>query len=214
MMRTHATGMRLAGVAPALLLVLALGACGAATRTAAPPTAESPKPLPPDMTGRPVMILPAQLAPGGRRDPQTGEVVAGLDLELAYWLEDRGPRVRWTFPAELREALRRNAMLRIDIDALAVGSFHRAQVKNIGDPLLGDLRRLGAVVDARWAVVPVAATWVERADGARVEVAVAIIDTVGGRVLWYGIMAGEPAPVGSREGAASAARAVARALLP
>lgn len=160
------------------------------------------------------MVLPAQLAPGGRRDAETGEVVPGLDEELGYWLDDRGPRVDWAWPAELREALRRNAMLRIDIDALAVGIFHRAQVKNIGDPLLGDLRRLGAVVDARWALVPVAATWVQRDDGARVEIAVAIIDTVGGRVLWYGIMAGEPAAPGSREGAASAARAVARAVLP
>jgi hypothetical protein len=48
----------------------------------------------------------------------------------------------------------------------------------------------------------------------RVEVAVALIDTFGGRVLWYGVMAGEPGAEGSGDVAASAARAVAQTLLP
>lgn len=180
----------------------------------APPTAESPKPLPPDLTGRAVLVLPSQPGPAARRDAQTGEVVAGLDAELAYWLGDRGPRVDWTFPAEIRDALERNAMLQIDIDALTVSSFHRAQVVNIGDPLLGDLRRLAALMDARWALVPVAVAYVPQETSGRVEAAVALIDTYGGRVLWYGIMAGEPGAHGTTEVAASAARAIARTLLP
>lgn len=190
---------------------VAVGAC-ARTRTA--PTPESPKPPPPDLTGRAVFVLPAQPAPGARRDPQSGEIVAGLDAEIAYWLEDRGPRVDWTFPPDVRSALARNAMLNIDVDALAVGSFHRAEVINIGDPLLGDLRRLAAVLDARLALVPVAASYVPGTPDGRVEVAVALIDTFGGRVLWYGVMAGEPGASDSRDVAASAARAVARAMLP
>jgi hypothetical protein len=190
---------------------LAIAGCA---RTRAAPTPESPKPPPPDLTGRAVFVLPAQPAPGARRDPQSGEIVPGLDGEIAYWLEDHGPRVDWTFPPEVRRALERNAMLNIDVDALAVGSFHRAEVINIGDPLLGDLRRLAAVVDARLALVPVAATYVPGTPDGRVEVAVALIDTFGGRVLWYGVMAGEPGAADSRDVAASAARAVARALLP
>ncbi|MGH7444060.1 MAG: hypothetical protein ACREKM_04250 [Longimicrobiales bacterium] len=180
----------------------------------APPTAESPKSLPPDLTGRAVLVLPSQPGPAARRDAQSGEVVAGLDAELAYWLEDRGPRVDWTFPAEIRDALGRNAMLQIDIDALTVSSFHHAQVVNIGDPLLGDLRRLAALMDARWALVPVAVAYVPQETSGRVEAAVALIDTYGGRVLWYGVMAGEPGARGTIEVAASAARAIALTLLP
>lgn len=203
-------------VAPLLVVLAACAGHGA------PPTAESPKPLAPDLTGRSVMVLPSQPGPAARRDPGTGEVVAGLDAEIEYWLSDRGPRVDWTFPAEIRAALERNAMLQIDIDALAVSSFHRAQVVNIGDPLLGDLRRLAAVMDARWAIVPVAVAFVPQTAQAaqaaqptgRVEAAVALIDTFGGRVLWYGIMAGESGAQATTEVVASAAREIARTLLP
>lgn len=195
-----------------LLIVFATQACAHA-RTQSP-SADEPQPRAPDLTGRAVMVLPAQPAPAARRDRLSGEVITGFDAELAYWLEERAPRVRWTFAPELRRALARNAMLNIDVDALAVGSFHRAQVRNIGDPLLGDLRRLGAVVDARLALVPVAVNYVEQAEGGRGEAAFALIDTYGGRVLWYGVVAGDAGPVGDSETAASLARAAARALVP
>lgn len=195
-----------------LLVVLLLAACAQVRQT--PPTADSPKPPPPSLAGRSVLVLPSQPAPGVPRDARTGEVVPGFDAELAYWLEDLGPRVDWKFPAEIRAALERNAMLAIDIDALAVGSFHVAQVKNIGDPLLGDLRRLAALMNARWALVPVAVAYVPRVEGGRAEAAVALIDTYGGRVLWYAVMAGEPGAEGSGDVAASAARSIARILLP
>jgi hypothetical protein len=196
-----------------LTIAVVLGALACAPR-AQPPTAEDAKPRAPDLTGRSVMVLPAQPAPAARRDRITGEVIAGFDAELAYWLAERAPRVHWSFAPELRRALERNAMLNIDVDALAVGSFHRAQVRNIGDPLLGDLRRLGAVIDARLALVPVAINYIERADGGRGEAALALIDTYGGRVLWYGVLAGEPGAAGETETAASLARAVAHALVP
>ncbi len=194
------------------LLVLALGGC--AQMRQAPPTADSPKPAPPSLAGRSVLVLPSQPAPGVPRNARTGEVVPGFDAELEYWLGDLGPRVDWAFPGEIRASLERNAMLGIDIDALAVGSFHVAQVKNIGDPLLGDLRRLAALLDARWALVPVAVAYVPRAEGGRAEAAVALIDTYGGRVLWYAVMAGDAGVEGSADVAASVARSIAHALLP
>lgn len=196
----------------AIACALLLGGC--ATVRQAPPTADSPKPRAPSLAGRSVLVLPAQPAPGVPRNARTGEVVPGFDAELAYWLEDQGPRVDWTLPPEIRASLERNAMLNIDIDALAVGSFHVAQVKNIGDPLLGDLRRLAALLDARWALVPVAVGYVPRVEGGRAEAAVALIDTYGGQVLWYAVMAGEPGAEGSGDVAASLARSIAQTLLP
>src|SRR5690606_41240524 len=83
----------------------------------------------------------------------------------------------------------------------------------IGDPLFGDLRRLGALVDARYALLPVSAEFVPGPDGTgRVELAAAIIDTLGGRVLWYGVVAGAPGSRSEPAVLASAARRLASAV--
>lgn len=70
------------------------------------PSPDRPTPRPPDLSGAAVMVLPVQPGDwvgGGRRTPAP----AGLDAELAYWLEERAPRVRWTFPPALEKALAR-----------------------------------------------------------------------------------------------------------
>jgi hypothetical protein len=157
------------------------------------------------------MLLPAQAGPG---QPGVEEPVPGLDRELAYWLGERAPRVRWVFPPAIERALARNA-LPIRIRALAVQSFHRAEVQIIGDPLFGDLRSIGALVDARYALVPVAAAYVEEAAvSGRVEISIALIDTIGGRVLWFGVVAGERGPRDSATVVATAAQALARVVVP
>lgn len=184
---------------------LLVAACGG--RRAEPPSPERPQAPPPDLTGSRVMVLPAQPAAGAATP---GEPVPGLDREIAFWLGESAPRIDWVFPPGIRQALARSPSLEIDIDALAVSSFHRARVERIGDPLFGDLRALNALVNARYALVPVAAGYVSDATGGgRVEIHAALIDTIGGRVLWFGAVAGDPAPAGAATGVASAARALA-----
>jgi hypothetical protein len=135
--------------------------------------------------------------------------VPGLDDEIAFWLPESAPRVDWVLPAAVERALERSPSIDVRLDALAVSAFHRAEVKNIGDPLFGDLRALNALVDARYALIPVAAAVISDGTGAgRVEMNVALIDTVGGRVLWFGAIAGELGPMGAPEVNASAARAL------
>jgi hypothetical protein len=187
------------------ILVLLVAACSGKRP---PPTADqAPAMRPPDLSGRTVMVLPAQPAPNG---PQAGEPVAGLDREIAFWLAEKAPRVKWVFPSELERMLARSPSIEIDIHALAVSAFHQAEVRNIGDPLFGDLYKLATLVNARFALVPVSAGWVAAADGTgRVETAAALIETFGGRVLWYGVVAGTTAAEGSTTAAASAAEALA-----
>lgn len=192
----------------AALALLLVAACSG--RSA--PTPDDPTPRAPDLTGRRVMLLPAQALPGSLTSTAE-EAVAGLDGELAYWLGERAPRVQWVFPPELDRALARSPSLDIQIRGLAVSAFYRGEVKNIGDPLFGDLRRLGALVDARYALVPVGAGEFETEGGRRVELRVALIDTLGGSVLWYGAIAGETGPSGDAALAASAAQALAAALV-
>jgi hypothetical protein len=197
-----------------LLLLLAgtLAACGGRSL----PAAEDRARPAPDLTGRRVMVLPVQTG-AWRGVPVPGAVLEGaeLDAELGFWLPERAPRVQWVLPPELDRALARSPGLGIDLRALAVGSFRRAEVRRIGDPLYGDLRRLNALVDARWALVPVAAAFVETpgADG-RVEVAAALVDTVTGEVLWFGVAGGEAGRLADGAVIATAARALARALVP
>lgn len=189
-------------IAAALVSLLACGG-----RSAPPPSADAPQARPPDFSGVRVMVLPAQPAPG----TGPGEPVPGLDQEIAFWLAESVPRVEWVTPPEIQRALDRSPSLPVRLNALAVSSFHVAEVRNIGDPLFGDLRALNALVNARYALVPVAAGYVSDDSGSgRVEIHAALIDTVGGRVLWFGAVAGEPAAPGAAEGIASAARALAR----
>jgi hypothetical protein len=185
-----------------------LAAC--AGRQAPPPSPDEPQPRPPDMSGVRVMLLPAQPAPGAG----PGMAVPGLDEEIAFWLAESAPRVDWILPPAIQRALERSPSLSIRLDALAVSAFHAAQVRNIGDPLFGDLRALNALIDARYALIPVAAAWVpdSAGGGGRVEMNVALIDTMGGRVLWYGAVAGDTGPAGAPEVTASAGRALARLL--
>lgn len=184
---------------------LAIAAAAACMRRE-PPSAGRPAPAPPDLAGRSVMLLPVQ--------PGSGAVPPGLDAELAFWLTERAPGVTWVLPAAIDRALARSPTLGIRPRALAVSSFMRAEVRRIGDPLFGDLRRLGALVQARYALVPVAGAYIPRPEGGRVEVAAALIDTIGGRVLWFGVVGGEPGDAGSAAVVASAAHALARALFP
>lgn len=192
------------GRAAAVFTLAVVASCGGRVE---PPTPDQPQALPPDLSGAAVMVLPAQPAPG---IPASGDPVPGLDGEIAFWLAEKAPRVSWTFPPELDRALARTPSMEVRIRALAVSSFHRGEVRRIGDPLFGDLRGLGALVGSRFALVPVAAGWRPDTSGSgRVEIRTALIDTHGGRVLWSGVVAGERGPEGSRETAASAAEALA-----
>jgi hypothetical protein len=210
-------GRYVAGLTVALTLGAAWG-CGPRR----PPTAEDVKPPPPDLTGWTVMILPAQSGawsagaapPGGTPQP-VRPAPASLDEEIAFWLAERGSRVRWVGRGELERAVQRSPGFQVSLRALPVGDFRRAALRQIGDPLYGDLRRLGAIVDARLALIPVASGYVGAVEGpGRVELAVAIVDTVGGAVLWFGVIGGDAVPYDDPRAASSAAQALARAILP
>jgi hypothetical protein len=204
-----------------LLLVVLLGGCAARV---APPTAESqPRPFP-DLGGQTVMLLPVQpavpaLSLPASADPAVApellpaDMVRALESELAYWLPQRAPRARWVDAEAIERAVRGSGRIEVRPRELTVRDFQRARLQSIGDPLYGELRRLGALMDARAALLPVGALWVtERTGGGRVHLVLALIDTVGGDVLWYGAIAGTQGERGDAAVVASVAQAVARAI--
>lgn len=175
-----------------------------------PPSPDLPQPAVPNLAGLDVMVLPAQPAPGG--------VPAGFDEALSALLESEYDNVEWRLPAELVRAAARSPILDVDPRALSVSILRNPEETHIRDPLLGDLRRLGALVDARYAVVVHRVGYVVPADSTagqgRVEAAAAIIDTVGGRILWRGLVAGERGPAGDEVVLATAVQEVARLIGP
>lgn len=197
---------------PLVLLALAILLCGCTRRESA---AAAPPDVPPDLAGLDLMVLPAQRAEGG------SGVARRLDAEIQYWAGETAPELRWAFPPELRAALERNPTLDVPVDALPVGVLGRSGLTHAPDPLLGHLRRLGAVVGRRYALVPVEVARIpavaagEAATGGmvRLRVKLTLLDTMGGRILWRGAVAGEPAEPDDGALIASAGRAIARRFL-
>jgi hypothetical protein len=194
------------------VMIVTAGCGGARPQTTPPPPTTQPAPV---MAGQTVMFFPVQYGSVPVADITAQHFAIErekLDSEIAYWLPQLANNVQWVMPATIQRAITRSPTLQIDIHNLAVGSFQRAQVKRIGDPLFGDLRKLAAVLDARFAVIPVAAERIGATEGdARVQVATAVIDALNGTVLWFGVIESAADALGTEAGTASAAQAFARA---
>jgi hypothetical protein len=151
------------------------------------------------------MLLPVQRVTGVQGD---------LDAELAFALKERGPGVHWVLPSELDEALQRSPALETRTHDLPVDIFFAGEVRRIGDPLFGDLRRLGAVANSELALLPIQATLEPvPGGGGAVRLWAALLDVRTANVLWFGIVEGDPGPEGDPKPLASAVDALARKLL-
>lgn len=161
------------------------------------------------------MVFPAQNGSVPSSDAQARHWPAdraAVDAEIAYWIQQAPQRTKWMLPAVIDRTIARSPALNIDPRSLAVGSFQRAHVKRIGDPLFGDLARLASVLSATVAVIPVAVEYIGAdAATATLNIATAVIDPTDGDVLWFGVIAGTEAGPGSEAAIASAAQAFARA---
>ncbi|MFQ5536307.1 MAG: hypothetical protein ACE5GJ_02530 [Gemmatimonadota bacterium] len=189
--------------ASAALILLGATACGGGPH--APPQPGQSLGVPPDLRGQKVMLLPVQQLLG---------VPPEVDAELAFALESRSRDVDWILPARLERAVRGAPGIRTGVRGLGVGMFLRAEVRRVGDPLYGQLRRLAALVDAVAALVPIQAEAVTTESGERaLRVSAALIDVRTGRVMWFGVEEGETGEAGDPGALASMADALARTLL-
>lgn len=198
--RPFPSGSRRAGVVG--LLAMFLGGCAGKAPAPDPGMSQG---TPPDLRGSRVMVYPVQENRG---------VPGDAEAELAYGLRQRGAGVTWIFPPELERAVSRSPGLNARTRGLPVGMFESAEVERVGDPLYGDLRRLAALVDGEVALVPVRLSLLPAEEGSStVRMSAALIHVRTGRVLWFGVVEGDP---GSREdprGLASVVDRLARTLL-
>lgn len=186
-----------------LLAILIASGCGSER-------VEAPEPgvmrgFVPDLRGVRVMVMPLQRRAGLRDD---------LDPEIAFALQARGAGDGWIMPDELARALARSPGLDVPLSALPVGIFLTREVNRIGDPLYGYLLRAAAVTNAQVALIPVEARRRVEPDGSSVvEVVATLLDVRRGRVIWFGVVEGQPGPAGDFRIVASAVDALAAMLL-
>ena len=187
-----------------MFAVTVIHGCGGGTVEA--PTAGTFRGFPPDLRGRRVMVFPVQMRMGVRDD---------ADPEIAFAFRERSDEVEWVFPDELEAALARAPGVQTRVTGLPVGMFLRSEVRRVGDPLFGQLRRLGEMTRAEVAFIPVALRVGadEAGEGSAVEIVSTILDVRSGRVVWFGVVAGTPGPATDFASIASAVENLAVTLL-
>ena len=203
-MRPVASRAHIQGVTSALLVTLV--ACGGGTAPA--PQPGQMRGTPPDLRGQRVVLLPVQ---------QVSGVVGDVDAELAFTLTDWGRDILWVLEDELATVLARSPGVDARLRGLPVSQFLLTEVRRIGDPLYGHLRRMATVVDAAAVVIPVAASFEpnQLVEGAppRVRLTVALVEPRTGQVVWFGIEEGGDFPRDDPRALASAVERMARTLL-
>jgi hypothetical protein len=139
---------------------------------------------------------------------------AALDQEIGYWVQQSRPP-KWIMPERMDKLIAGSPTLDIDLRNLAVSVFSRGQVKNIGDPLFGDLARLAAVLSGQIALLPVAAEFVGAdSASATLNIATAVLNATDGAVIWFGVIPGSEKGALSQAALASGAQAFAQAFAP
>ncbi|HEX3157729.1 MAG TPA: hypothetical protein VHQ45_04390 [Gemmatimonadaceae bacterium] len=218
-----------AGVA---LLSLVLGACSAS----APPSMQAASldpvravpashtgPVLAPFAGRRVAVWPTQrVAPAGAAAwwPSGGaadSALRTLDDSLSAVLGRRGLDGTWVFADAVERMGRRNASFVSDPRRLTVTVL--SSTKRTGDPvsepLIGQLRALAGVADARFALVPAELVLGTAADGTRRAVLrLALVDVRSTQLLWTGEVASDSTTSWSPALAANVAEHLADLIVP
>jgi hypothetical protein len=196
-----------------ILGLVLIAACGGSKATENAPPAPATNTPPPVLAGQTVMVFPVQRGYVPVADPTQQHFAidaSKLDAEIAYWLPQMG-NAKWILPATIQRSITRSPTLGVDMHNLSVAVFQRAQVKRIGDPLFGDLRKLAAVHDASIALIPVAAENIGTTPAAaRTQIATAVINALDGTVIWFGVIEGDDPDARGDASMAGAAQTFAR----
>lgn len=190
-MRTRSRRLALMAACAATL------ACGGGGQDGTP----DPPPAPVDLAGARVMLLPARAG-----EPEE------LERELVSRLTDRGSATDWILPAEIERTVEANPASRFNLDAPRRLGDIGGGVYRLLDPLYGDVRRLGAILDAPMALVPLGTRVATDSTGVTVALTAVLVSIRGGRVVWRHTVQGGPAAT-QADAIAGAAQTLARTLI-
>lgn len=215
--------VRWAATSAALLTVQACGGGG-------PQEAPAPMSGFGVLSGKATLVLPVQYArrvPGGWPGGAAGarQAMRAADAEIGFALEEHGGRALWVMPERQVEVLRRQPSIQgVDPYLLSADYLRRegGDARWFRDPLFGEIRKLAALFDARYAIWPLELIHVddpkgegaEGAEGARLAIRGFLLDTRSGAVLWYGLVTGDEQAPATPGALAAVAQRFARLVSP
>lgn len=169
------------------------------------------------LSGQRVLVLPVQYvtrAPGGWIGGAANAESAArqADSEIAFALGEESGRAEWITPTRQVEALRSRPSIQVNPYLLSADEARREgrRLRDVRDPLYGEIRMLAALFDTRFAVWPMELYYEPDAEGVegRLAIRTFLLDARSGDVLWYGEIGGpggqDPATAGALAGAAQA----------
>jgi hypothetical protein len=128
--------------------------------------------------------------------PPSASIRAAFDSLLSEALDEHGLKGMWATPADVQRAARRNAMYAADPRNLGAFSVRNGTGKDgaITDPLAGNLRRVVALHDARYVLMPVELRVAGGAGAAHLEVRLLLVDARLNTALWQVDLQGDRSP--------------------
>ena len=177
------------------------------------------------LSGKTTLVLPVQYVrkvPGGwvGGSSNAREAARAADAEIAFALEEYGGRATWILPDQQVAMLRRQPSIRgVDPYLLSADELRRERggtLKNYRDPLFGEVRKIAALFEARYAIWPMELFYLEDgdSDGGRLAIHAFLLDVRAGGVLWYGVVPGGDEAPASPAALASVAQAFAVLVSP
>ena len=172
------------------------------------------------MSEQPLIVLPtrhlrtADSLGWASQVSDEAEWLANVDSEIAFALGERSAGQRWTLPAELARAARRNAAFAPDPATIASQPLRpggRALPPRVPEPLISQLRSLIALRDGvRYALLPVEVRFEPApGGGGKAVLNLVLVDVRASEIVWALDVESEPSPALSPALAASLASRVA-----
>ena len=146
-----------------------------------------------------VAVVPVQFYKadaGGFAGQPSAAIRAAFDSLLSEQLEEHGLKGMWATPADVQRTAKRNAMYTADprnLGAYPVRNGVAPKKPQIVDPLASNLRRVVALHDARYLLMPVELRAEGGKDGGHLAVRLLLVDARLNTVLWQVDMPSERA---------------------
>lgn len=170
-----------------LLLMLAVTSLLAQEKTAEPVPASAPLA---QYSSVKVAVVPVQFykeGAGAFAGQPSQAIRAAFDSLLSEQLEEHGLKGMWATPADVQRTAKRNAMYTADprnLGAYPVRNGVNPKKPAIVDPLASNLRRVVALHDARYLLMPVELRAEGGKDGGYLAVRLLLVDARLNTVLW------------------------------
>ena len=179
---------------PGVCIALAVGCGGSSSEAPVPATGFGM------LSGQTVLVLPVQYVrqvPGGwiGRSRNARDAARVADTEITFALNEQGGRANWVTPDMQELMLARHPGIEVDPYSLSAGEAREkgGSLKDVKDPLYGEIRTLAALFDCRYVLWPLEIYYQteKKTNTGQLVIRTFVLDARRGEVLWYGVIPGD-----------------------